>query len=140
MMKMTQEVKKEMTPQEEEAAIQFTRGRSVSLQFMRRHPEFKSNENNAKKLSDWIKANERSEWNSETLEKAYAALKGEVELNEEPVTSEPAKEAPPLPEWGLLTNQIIKTMPLDQYQRFYKDPEFRRQVENVSNGRSQFDE
>src|ERR1700693_2719485 len=138
MMKMTQEVKKEMTPQEEEGAILFARGQSVSLQFRRRHPEFKSSEDNAKKLSNWIKANEGGEWNSETLEKAYAALNGEVELNPEPVTPEQVKEDPPLPEWGLLTKQIIKTMPLDEYQRFYRDPEFRRQVENVSNGRDQF--
>ena|SRR6202041_2722717 len=135
------EENKVLTPEEEQKQIEFLRGQSESLKFMRQHPRFKSSKANAEKLSEYIKE-KGLEWNVANLAEAFKATQDKLELNPEYTAAPPETkkevEEQAIPEWGLLTKQIIKTMPLESYQRFYKDPEFRRQVENVSNGRDQF--
>jgi hypothetical protein len=129
-----------LTPQEEESQAQWFRGRSASSQFMRRNPRYAQTEPNAKKLSDWIKANGK-EWTVSNLEEAFQAIKSELELKPEyvkPAPPPPPKEDPVF-EWGTLSKASINDIPREQYRKWIKNEEFQRQVNNVLNGRGQYE-
>ena len=70
----------------------FNNGRAVSLEFMRKHPEFNSCDANAKIIGDYVKAN-NLEWSVDNLEIAYA----ETESQLAPRQSVQPKEEPAVP-------------------------------------------
>jgi hypothetical protein len=125
----------QLTQQQEDEQVEYRRQQTESAIFIRRHAEFKTNSTNAKKLSDWMTANQKF-WSAQNLEEAYAALRSELELVEEPPVVAPSEETPK-EEWGDLTKASIAAMPSELYAKFHRNPRFTRQVNNVLAGRNQ---
>jgi hypothetical protein len=127
----------ERTPEQKETdEINFHTGRSVSLQFMRRHPDFIQNEVNQKLMVDFVKTNGGC-WDSETLEKGFQSLGDKLELEreeEEPVVPSAPVEEKPLPPWGKIeTKADVKALLENraQYKRWLQNPDFVRTVNTV---------
>ena len=131
----------ELPPEQQEAEeIVFQTQRIASQRFCRKHPEFKVGKPNADKIGTWIRENNKS-WDQDSLEEAFEAIRGNLELHPEPKAdplSPPEAQRPSYP-WGELTKAGVREMDNKQLHKYMKNPAFIRQFENVINNRGQYE-
>jgi hypothetical protein len=108
----------------EQEQILYWNQHSTSSQFALRNPRFIRSNANAAKMVELLG---EKHWTLENLEEVFQANQDAFQLRD--AYKPPVEEQPPaeeiLPEWGKLSTKAeVEAIPLEQYRKFIKNPDF----------------